>query len=94
MMTSSSQKCEKGNGEGLHGGKLEKGGVGGGDGAVLRPEKLEEGRAVLILTILHAAIFLKSRSAPVTPCLHSSWNGDQIPTEDYKGLRGLAPEVP
>lgn len=67
-------------------------GVSGGGGAVLRPEKLEVGRAVLILTSSLQA-FLKSKSVHITPCLHSSWNGDQIPPKDYKGLHGLAPEV-
>lgn len=54
-MTSSSQKCEEGTGEGLCGGEC----VGEGDGTVLRPEKLGVGRAALILTGLRAAIFLK-----------------------------------
>lgn len=55
-MTSSSQKCEEGTGEGLCGGEC----VGEGDGTVLRPEKLGVGRAALILTGLRAAIFLKT----------------------------------
>lgn len=45
-MTSSSQKCEEGTGEGLCGGEC----VGKGDGTVLRPEKLGVGRTALILT--------------------------------------------
>ena len=53
-MTSSSQKCEEGTGEGLCGAEC----VGKGDGTVLRPE-LGVGRTALILSGLPAAIFPK-----------------------------------
>lgn len=58
--------------------------VGRGDGTVLRPKKLGVGRAVLMVTMLHTAVFLKAKFEPITPCLHSSWKGDQIPTKDSK----------